>query len=53
MERSPPSDVVVHWDGKLLPTLSVKELYVEWLPIVTSKNLEQLRKESKLENSTG
>ncbi|XP_050532291.1 uncharacterized protein LOC126900540 [Daktulosphaira vitifoliae] len=46
--------VTVHWDGKILPTLNVRDSGIDRLPIViTSKNLDLLIGIPKLKNSTG
>lgn len=53
-QESRPSYVIVHWDGKLLPNIHVKNTTVERLPIiVTSKNIEQIIGVPILQRSTG
>ena len=53
-QEAPPNYVVAHWDGKLLPSLNVRDSSIEHLPIiVSSQNMEQLLGVSKLERSTG
>ena len=47
------SNVVVHWDGKLLPDIKEKKT-VDRLPVILSSNgSTKLLKVSKLDNSTG
>lgn len=49
-----PEVVTVHWDGKLLPGLTVRSCKEERLPIViTFGSKEQLLSVPKLENSSG
>ncbi|GBO04694.1 hypothetical protein AVEN_19394-1 [Araneus ventricosus] len=49
-----PDVVTLHWDGKLLPALSVRKSKEERFPIVISYGLkEQLIAVSRLHNSTG
>lgn len=49
-----PPYVTVHWDGKLLPALNVRDSKEERLPIVvTFGDMEQLISVPKLQNSTG
>ncbi|GBM97387.1 hypothetical protein AVEN_105098-1 [Araneus ventricosus] len=53
-KENEPSFVCVHWDGKLLPALNVRDLKSERLPIiVTYKDEEKLLGVPKLENSSG
>lgn len=53
-QESSPSYVIVHWDGKLLPNVHVKNTTVERLPIIlTSKNIEQIIGVQILQTSTG
>ncbi|GBN47962.1 hypothetical protein AVEN_62951-1 [Araneus ventricosus] len=53
-KENEPSFVCVHWDGKLLPALNVRDLKSERLPIiVTYKDEEKLLGVPKLENSLG
>ncbi|XP_029346464.1 uncharacterized protein LOC115034269 [Acyrthosiphon pisum] len=53
-QMSVPSYITVHWDGKILPTLNVRESGIDRLPIVlTSNNLDLLIGIPKLEKSTG
>lgn len=53
-QESRPSYVIVHWDGKLLPNVHVKNTTVDRLPIiVTSKNIEQIIGVPILQRSTG
>ncbi|GBM49622.1 hypothetical protein AVEN_249001-1 [Araneus ventricosus] len=53
-EENEPSFVCVHWDGKLIPALNMRDLKSERLPIiVTYKDEEKLLGVPKLENSSG
>lgn len=53
-QNSPPSYITVHWDGKILPMLNVRDSGIDRLPIViTSKNVDLLIGVPKLEKSTG
>lgn len=53
-QSSIPSYITVHWDGKILPTLNVRDSGIDRLPIVlTSKNQDLLIGIPKLEKSTG
>lgn len=53
-KNMPPAFVTVHWDGKLLPALNVRDSKEERLPIVISYgDCEKIIAVPKLNNSTG
>jgi adenylate/nucleoside-diphosphate kinase len=53
-QSSIPSYITVHWDGKILPTLNVRDSGIDRLPIVlTSNNQDLFIGIPKLEKSTG
>lgn len=53
-QNSPPNYITVHWDGKILPTLNVRDSGIDRLPIViTSNNVDLLIGIPKMEKSTG
>lgn len=52
--ESIPQNIVIHWDGKKIPALNVRDSAVERLPIVVSTmKIEQLIGVPKLSSSTG